>query len=306
MPAPLFLYFSSVSAKHPMSTSVQRRIGIWLGIVPFAIFAVAFIFWPAANLFVGAFQQLDGSFTLENIKGLAQPFILEAFSLTIWLSLVTALGGVVLGFLLAYAVVMGGTPQWVRNSLLTFSGVASNFAGVPLAFAFIVTLGRVGIITVLLRDLFGINIYTMGFNLYTFAGLCLTYLYFQFPLMVLIISPALEGLKREWREAAGNLGASQFQYWRLVAFPILLPSLLGAMVLLFGNAFGAYATAYALTGGSLNLVPILIGAQIRGDVLRNPGLGYALALGMVVVMAASIILYSWLQRRASRWVRTGG
>ena len=124
--------------------------------------------------------------------------------------------------------------------------------------------------------------------------------------MVLIISPALDGLRREWREAAGNLGATPAQYWRLVAFPILLPSLLGATVLLFGNAFGAYATAYALTGGSLNLVPILIGAQIRGDVLHNPGLGYALALGMVVVMASSILIYSWLQRRTSRWLRSGG
>jgi putative spermidine/putrescine transport system permease protein len=262
-----------------MPANLQRQIGTWLGVVPFALFAVAFIFWPAANLFIGAFQRLDGTFTLENIFGLAQPFILEAFSLTIWVSLVTAVGGGLFGFLLAYAAVMGGTPPWVRTVLITFSGVASNFAGIPLAFAFIATLGRVGLLTVLLRDLFGINLYGLGFNLYTFGGLVLTYMYFQFPLMVLIITPALEGLKREWREAADNLGANQAQYWRLIALPILLPSLLGTIVLLFGNAFGAYATAYALTGGSLNLVPIMIGAQIRGDVLRNPGLGYALALG---------------------------
>jgi putative spermidine/putrescine transport system permease protein len=289
-----------------MPTNLQSRIGTWLGVLPFIIFAVAFIFWPAANLFVGAFQTLDGNFTLENVRGLAQPFILEAFSLTIGVSVVTALGGGLFGFLLAYAAILGGLPPWVRSVLTTFSGVASNFAGIPLAFAFIATLGRVGLVTVLLRDLLGINLYALGFNLYTFGGLCLTYLYFQFPLMVLIISPALDGLKREWREAADNLGANQFQYWRYVALPILLPSLLGTMVLLFGNAFGAYATAYALTGGSLNLVPILIGAQIRGDVLRNPGLGYALALGMVIVMAASIVIYSWLQQRSSRWLRTGG
>jgi putative spermidine/putrescine transport system permease protein len=289
-----------------MPTHLQRRLGTWLGVFPFALFAVAFIFLPAANLFVGAFQRLDGTFTLDNIAGLTQPFILEAFSLTIWVSLVTALGGGLFGFLLAYAAILGGLPAWVRNVLTTFSGVASNFAGIPLAFAFIATLGRVGLLTVLLRDLFGINLYDTGFNLYTFWGLCLTYMYFQFPLMVLIITPALEGLKREWREAADNLGANQFQYWRFIALPILLPSLLGTMVLLFGNAFGAYATAYALTGGSLNLVPILIGAQIRGDVLRNPGLGYALALGMVVVMSITILIYSWLQRRSSRWLRTGG
>jgi putative spermidine/putrescine transport system permease protein len=121
--------------------------------------------------------------------------------------------------------------------------------------------------------------------------------------MVLIMTPALEGLKREWREAADNLGASSAQYWRMVGLPILLPSILGSMILLFGNAFGAYATALALTGGRLNLVTILIGAQIRGDVLHDPNLGYALALGMVVIMALSIALYSWLQRRAERWLR---
>ncbi|HEX9018326.1 MAG TPA: ABC transporter permease subunit, partial [Anaerolineaceae bacterium] len=136
-----------------------------------------------------------------------------------------------------------------------------------------------------------------------FWGLCLTYMYFQFPLMVLIIAPSLEGLKREWREASENLGATTWQYWRYVALPILLPALLATTILLFGNAFGAYATAYALTGGSLNLVPIIIGAQIRGDVLHDPGLGYALALGMVVIMGLSILFYSWLQSRSARWMR---
>ena len=192
--------------------------------------------------------------------------------------------------------------RWIRI-LTTFSGVASNFAGVPLAFAFVSTLGRTGFVTVILENWFGVDLYRNGFTLYSFAGLSLTYLYFQFPLMVLIMTPALEGLKREWREAADNLGASSAQYWRMVGLPILLPSILGSMILLFGNAFGAYATALALTGGRLNLVTILIGAQIRGDVLHDPNLGYALALGMVVIMALSIALYSWLQRRAERWLR---
>jgi putative spermidine/putrescine transport system permease protein len=187
--------------------------------------------------------------------------------------------------------------------LITFSGVASNFAGVPLAFAFVATLGRTGIITAILKNVFHINIYQAGFNLYSFVGLSITYMYFQFPLMVLIMAPALDGLKREWREAAENLGATGFQYWSQVAMPILLPSILGAMILLFGNAFGAYATAYALTGGSLPIVTIQIGAQIRGDVLHNPGLGYAMAMGMVFIMAISLAGYSWLQRISERWLR---
>jgi putative spermidine/putrescine transport system permease protein len=234
---------------------------------------------------------------------LTQPFILNAYWLSIQISLVTAIGGGLFGFLLAYAVTVGGLPRSVRNGLMTFCGVASNFAGVPLALAFIFTVGRVGFVTVLLRTLFGLNIYDTGFNLYSFAGLSLVYMYFQFPLMVLIISPALDGLKPEWREASENLGASSWQYWRYIALPVLLPSLLGTMILLFGNSFGAYATAFALTGGLLNLVTIVIGSQIRGDVLNNPGLGYALALGMVVVMAICMAGYSWLQRQTERWLR---
>ena len=275
----------------------------WLGVAPFFIFAIAFMILPAFSLVTGSFQDRQGNFTLENILGLSQPFILNAYWLSIRISLVTAICGGLFGFLLAYAVTIGGLPKFARNSLMTFSGVASNFAGVPLAFAFIATLGRVGFLTALFKTLFGLDVYSTGFNLYSFGGLSLTYMYFQFPLMVLIISPALEGLKHEWREAAENLGANSWQYWRYIALPVLLPSLLGTMILLFGNSFGAFATAYALTGGSLNLVTIVIGAQIRGDVLNNPGLGYALALGMVVVMAISIAGYSWMQRKTERWLK---
>jgi putative spermidine/putrescine transport system permease protein len=288
----------------PLAHPVPREFSwAWLGVLPFFVFAVAFMLWPAASLFTGSFQDRQGNFTLENISGLFQPFVLNAYWLSIQISAVTALMGGLFGFLVAYALVLGGMPYSVRTTIMTFSGVASNFAGIPLAFAFIATLGRVGFVTALFKELFGWSIYDGGFNLYSFLGLSLTYLYFQFPLMILIITPALDGLKREWREASENLGATPWEYWRYIALPILLPSLLGTMILLFGNAFGAYATAFALTGGSLNLVTIVIGAQIRGDVLNNPGLGYALALGMVVVMAISITGYSWLQRRTERWLR---
>ena len=133
--------------------------------------------------------------------------------------------------------------------------------GVPLAFAFVATVGRTGLITALLKTVFGINIYNSGFNLYSFAGLSVTYMYFQFPLMVLIMAPALDGSGAEWREAAENLGANSVQYWWKVGLPILLPSILGTMILPFGNAFGAYATAYALTGGALPIITIQIGQR---------------------------------------------
>src|SRR6185503_4547701 len=276
----------------------------WLGVIPFFLFAILFLILPSMRLFIGSFTGTDGKFTIANIFQLfQQKNILDAYWLSIRISAVTAIGGGIFGFLLAYAVTVGGLPTPIRSMLITFSGVASNFAGVPLAFAFVATLGRTGIITAILKNVFHINIYQAGFNLYSFTGLSITYMYFQFPLMVLIMAPALDGLKREWREAAENLGATTFQYWSQVAMPILLPSILGAMILLFGNAFGAYATAYALTGGSLPIVTIQIGAQIRGDVLHNPGLGYAMAMGMVFIMAISLAGYSWLQRVSERWLR---
>lgn len=275
----------------------------WLGVVPFFAFAIAFLLLPAASIVITSFQDAQGHFTIENIVGLFQPYILNAYLVSIELSAVTAIGGGVFGFLMAYAVTIGGLPRPLRALLLTFSGVASNFAGVPLAFAFLATLGRLGLVTSILKVIFHIDLYQAGFNLYTFWGLSLTYIYFQLPLMILIAAPALDGLRREWREAAENLGASGWQYWRYIALPILLPSLLGTLILLFGNAFGAYATAYALTGGQINLVTIVIGQQISGDVLHNPGLGSALALGMIVIMAISITGYTWLQRKTARWLR---
>jgi putative spermidine/putrescine transport system permease protein len=276
----------------------------WIGVIPFFLFALLFLILPSIRILTGSFFNAEGQFTLHNYLELVTvPTIVNAYKLSIQISAVTAVGGGIFGFLLAYAVTVGGLPKPLRSVLITFSGVASNFAGVPLAFAFVATLGRVGFVTTILKDVFGINIYQAGFNLYTFIGLALTYMYFQFPLMVLIMAPALDGLKREWREAAENLGANSFQYWTQVAMPVLLPSILGAMILLFGNAFGAYATAYALTGGRLEIVTIQIGAQIRGDVFHNPGLGYAMAMGMVLIMAVSLAAYSWLQARTERWLK---
>lgn len=279
-----------------------RRFGTtWLGLVPFFLFSIAFMFLPALYLFVGSFQK-DDQFTLQNYADLQTGIIPGAFLLSIEISLVTAIAGGVIGFVIAYAVIMGGLPGFLRTAVMTFSGVASNFAGVPLALAFIFTLGQLGIVTVFLQGL-GINLYEGNFRLTGKLGLEIVYLYFQIPLMVLIIAPAIDGLKKEWREAAENMGASPADYWRRVALPILAPSILGTMVLLFGNSFGAQATAYQLTGGTLNIVTLVISSQIRGDVLHNPGLGFAAAMGMVVIMGLSIGLYTVLQRRSERWLR---
>jgi putative spermidine/putrescine transport system permease protein len=280
-----------------------RRLPLtWFGLVPFLLFATLFLLIPATYLVVGSFTGQAGELTLDNYRHLTTPLPLNAYVTSIEISLVTALAGGIFGFLMAYAVISGGLPTFLRIGLFTFAGVASNFAGVPLALAFIFTIGRMGLLTMFLAG-FGFKPYEAGFSLYSKLGLEIVYLYFQLPLMILIIAPAIDGLKKEWREASENMGATQVQYWRYVAFPVLLPSLLGAMVLLFGNAFGAQATAYQLTGGFINIVTILIGNQLTGDVLHNVGAGYALAMGMVVILGITLIAYSWLQRRSERWLR---
>jgi putative spermidine/putrescine transport system permease protein len=285
-----------------------RRAVNWsfLGVLPFFLFAALFMLFPIGFLVIGSFKDSanQDAFTLNNYANLTSAQVGRAFANSIEISLVTAILGAICGLLLAYAVILGGLPTFLRTFVMTFAGVASNFAGIPLALAFIFTLGNLGLVTVWLRSAFHVDLLNdLGFRILSKVGIEIVYLYFQLPLMVLIIAPAIDGLKKEWREASENMGATPSQYWRYVALPILLPSILGCTVLLFGNSFGAQATAYQLTSGQVPIATLLIGAQISGDVLHNPGLGYAMAMGMIAIMGFAILMYSVLQRRSERWLR---
>jgi putative spermidine/putrescine transport system permease protein len=289
------------------SARPARRGFNWafLGVLPFFLFVALFLLFPIGFLVVGSFQTGSaGAFTLQNYADLTTQQVIRAFGNSIEISFVTAVAGAIFGLLLAYAIILGGLPKFLRTFVMTFSGVASNFAGIPLALAFLFTLGNAGLVTIWLNSTFHISLINdLNFRILSKIGLEIVYFYFQLPLMVLIIAPAIDGLKKEWREASENMGATGRQYWQHVALPILFPSILGCAVLLFGNAFGAQATAYQLTSGQVPLVTLLIGAQIQGDVLHNPGLGYAMAMGMVAIMGVVILLYSYLQRRTERWLR---
>jgi putative spermidine/putrescine transport system permease protein len=292
----------SVDGVRPI-TAGRRLPLVWLGVAPFFFWALAFLLVPAGALLIGAFRTQDGEFTTSFVADIFTGTSLDAYERSIEISLITAALGGFLGFLMAYAALSEGAPRFIRPVLTTFSGVAANFGGVPLAFAFISTLGTVGLVTRWLGKV-GVNPYDHGFTLFGFWGIVITYLYFQIPLMILVIAPAIEGLRAEWREAASNLGATSAQYWRHVGLPVLLPSILGSMVLLFGGSFAAYATAYSLTSGHTPLVPLQIGELIGGNVLSDPHQAYALALGMVVVISVAMTIYFLLDRRASRWRRT--
>lgn len=273
-----------------------------LGVAPFIGFAILFLILPTLYLFISAFVDTKGNPTLTNIQGLLQPKVVNSLWLSIQLSVASAVIGCAVGLAVALALIRGGLPDGLRSAVLTFSGVASNFAGVPLAFAFVATVGRVGLVTVLLK-MTGFDIYRAGFNLFAFWGLVATYCYFQIPLMVLIIAPAIDGLRNEWSEAASTLGATRLQYWRHVGFPVLWPNLLGTLSLLFANAFGAVATAFSLSGTQFNILPITLYSQIRGDALNNPGLGAAIAVLMVLLTGLTNVVYLWFRARAERWLK---
>jgi putative spermidine/putrescine transport system permease protein len=271
--------------------------------VPFFAYTTVFLLIPTLVVVIGAF--LDGSnrFTLGNLEGLTSPSVVRGLVQSLVLSAVTAVGGAVLGGLLAYAVSTAREGSVTKRFVTSLCGVLAQFGGVALAFAFIASFGATGLLTVLLRTV-GLDT-GGGLWLYEWdSGLMLVYLYFQIPLMLIVFLPAVEGLRPQWREATETLGGTTWTYWRRVAAPILLPSFVGATLLLFTNAFSAYATAKALVSQGSPLIPLQIGGTFTSEVLLGQeNLGKAMALAMVVVVAVVMALYAWLDKRASRWMQ---
>ncbi|SEO90770.1 ABC transporter permease [Trujillonella endophytica] len=275
-----------------------------LGTLPFFVYVAVVLFLPFGVLAVEAFRvtdpvTFDEGWSTDNIARITEGASGRAYLGSLRLSAVTAVLGAVLGLALSVAILRTRRGRLLRRLVLTASGVLANFGGVPLAFAFLATIGSAGVVTSLLTETLGLE----GFTLYSMTGLGLVYLYFLIPLMVLTITPALEALRPQWREAADNLGASGWQYWRYVGGPVLAPPVLGATMLLFASSFAAYATAKALVGSSVPLVTLQIADSLQSNVVVGAeNLGKALALGMVVIVGLVLVFYAWVQRRAQRWL----
>jgi putative spermidine/putrescine transport system permease protein len=289
----------------PVTRSTRTRGG-WalLGLTPFAVYVLLFLAVPTVLALSTGFFDGDGALTFDNLSALGDPVILRTFGNSFLLSAVTALLGALIGALVCYAMLGMRPDGFVRTVVDAGSSVLAQFGGVMLAFAFMATIGLQGIVTRLLLDLAGIDIYEQEYWLYAMPGLIIVYLYFQVPLMVITFMPALEGLRVQWAEANATLGGSRFTYWRRIAVPVLAPSFLGCLLLLFANAFSSYATAAALVSQGAIIVPLQIrGALISETVLGRENLAGALALGMIIVMIVLMFAYSLLQRRAERWQR---
>ena len=291
----------------PAGPSPVTRTLRWLrrvaGVVPFGVYVTLGLLLPMTAVAIGAFTGNNGGFTFSNVSAATHGIYLKGFWQSIVLSLLTSIIPGILGLLVAYAIFTAKRGKVLRQVAITAAGVFANFGGVPLAFLFIATLGSSGLVSQWLTSL-GFNPYDHGFTLYSLAGVVVVYLYFQIPLMVLVILPALEGLHPAWREAAENLGARTWEYWRYVGGPVLLPSFLGCVLLLFGSALSAYATTEALTNGTIPLTAIQIGSFLNGNVIAGQeNIGKALGLGMVVIIAIAMLIYVAMQRRSAKWLR---
>lgn len=276
-----------------------------LGTLPFFAYLGVFLLLPVVVLGVEAFRATDPvtyeeSWSTASIVAITEGAYRRAYLGSLQLSAIAAVLSAVLGLALAVAVLRARRGRLLRRLVLTASGVLANFGGIPLAFAFIATIGTSGVATAVLTDL-GVGL--GGFSLYSMTGLALVYLYFLIPLMVLTIIPALEALRPQWREASDNLGASGWQYWRYVGGPVLAPPVIGATMLLFASSFAAYATARALVGSSVPLIPLQIADSLSSNVLvGSENIGKALALGMIVLIGIVMVFYTWVQRRTQRWL----
>ncbi len=272
----------------------------YLGIAPLLLYMALFLGLPLVTIVRFSFLNSQNEFTLNNFTTITSGIYRDAFILSFELSALSAALSLIFGFFFAFALVHSNL-KFLQQAVSTASGVLANTGGVPLAFMFIAVLGTYGTLTGWLKGA-GINLYGGGWTIYSFTGLLIVYLYFQVPLMVLIFLPVVSNIKKEWAEAAQSLGASQLTYWRKVLLPILTPQLLALFLLLFANSFAAYATAAALTSGSLALVPVQIASLIASNVqVDGANTAMALGLGMVICVGLSTIGYALLEKRSSRW-----
>ena len=266
-----------------------NRSAVFLLLPFFAIVALFFIV-PLAYMAITSFTS-SGGITLEHYKEVVtNKFILQGFKNSITLSLASALAGLVVTLLAVYATV--DLPEKIKEKILMVSNLFTTFAGVPLAFAFIIMLGNSGLFLILF-DKLGIGLFS-SFSLYSWTGLLLIYIYVQIPLSFMLLYPIYSGIQKQWKEAAALLGASPFAFWRKIGIPIILPGVLGTFSVLFANAMGAYATVYALTFTSYNIISIRIGALIQGDIFSQPELAGAIAIILGVTMVVAMLLNEWL------------
>lgn len=269
---------------------MTKKLKQWVGVLPLFIIAVMFLFIPLVFMLISSFQiDVTNEFSVNNyVQALTSPYYYQAFGNSLLIAVVSSVIGIIGALIFSYALI--GLSEGVQEKLTLFSNLAANFAGIPLAFGFIIILGNSG----LLKMVFPI---LKAFDLYTWKGLVLTYTYFQIPLATLFIYPVMRKVKKEWQESSEMLGANTFYYLRKVVFPFLVPTISGTFAILFANGMGTYETAYALVSSNVGLITTRIAALVAGDVYAKPNVGSALSVVFVVSMVCVIFISQYTMKR---------
>ncbi|MGL5694806.1 MAG: ABC transporter permease [Peptostreptococcaceae bacterium] len=280
-----------------MNNESSKKLAI-LGLIPFSIMVLAFLFGPLITMIIMSFKSTGGGgFSLEQYKEVfTNAFYMQSFKNSISISLISSSISVTICIATAYFITK--LSQKTQDMVLNLSNLTNNFAGVPLAFAFIIMLGNSGLFVLLGKKL-GIGFLT-DFNLYSWTGLILIYIYFQIPLGIMLLYPTLQGIKDEWKHAASLLGATTFEFWKNIGMPIILPGVAGVFSILFANSMGAYASAYALVGSNYNLLTVQIGALISGDIFSRTELASAIAVILSVILIITLLFNDYMMKKIRR------
>lgn len=275
----------------------RKNRWFWLGLLPFVVMVALFQLVPIVSMVTGSVSSGSGLTFEYYIRVFQSEYYLKAIKNSLLISIFSSVIGVVAGLVFAYSITRF-SPK-MRDRLIMLSNMTSNFAGVPLAFAYIILLGSNGVFTLLFRQ-WGWDVFA-GFDLYSWSGLVLVYVYFQVPLALLLLYPSFYGIREQWKEAASLLGAGTWQFWRTIGIPVLLPAVFGTVGILFANSMGAYATAYALVGSNFNLLAVRIGNLVSGDVVSEPQLGNVLAVILALSTLLAVYLNHKMIQRAQRF-----
>lgn len=275
----------------------RKNRWFWLGLLPFVAMVALFQLVPIVSMVTGSVSSGSGLTFEYYIRVFQSEYYLKAIKNSLLISIFSSVIGVVAGLVFAYSITRF-SPK-MRDRLIMLSNMTSNFAGVPLAFAYIILLGSNGVFTLLFRQ-WGWDVFA-GFDLYSWSGLVLVYVYFQVPLALLLLYPSFYGIREQWKEAASLLGAGTWQFWRTIGIPVLLPAVFGTLGILFANSMGAYATAYALVGSNFNLLAVRIGNLVSGDVVSEPQLGNVLAVILALSTLLAVYLNHKMIQRAQRF-----
>ncbi|MBP6886795.1 MAG: ABC transporter permease [Oscillospiraceae bacterium] len=272
-----------------------------LVLLPFLVVVFLYELLPLSMLILDSFGLDEDKSVLFTLQNYSKIFSTLSYKKAITNSLEITLLSTAIGIFVAF---MGAKAAHTsrgrfRNAFMTVLNMTSNFAGVPLAFAYMIVLGTSGVVRQI-ANVYGIE-WIQNFDLYTSKGLILMYVYFQIPLSTLLLIPAFNGIRREWQEANLLLGGRNSTFWFKVGIPVLIPSIFGTISVLFANALCAYATAYALLMNNFSLLPVNISAMFTGDIASKPHLGAALSVVMMLLMCAAILIDNYIIKATTRW-----